>query len=138
MLKNAPETIINEVAEILNNIAETGHYPNEITEGEITALQKNPGKPKGPVDNLRPITLLSMLRKILAICIRVRVIERIDREMPPSQSEYRSARSTTEHVFATKIMAERSITSNETMHVLMLRMIKAFDNVNRSILLKDL
>ena len=38
MLKNAPETIIVEIAEILNNIAETGNYPNEITEGVITAL----------------------------------------------------------------------------------------------------
>ena len=138
MLKNAPDTIIIEIAEILNDIAETGKYPNEITEGVITALQK-PGKSKGPVENLRPITLLSMLRKILAICIRERIIERIDREIPPSQAAYRSGRSTTEHVFATKIMAERSITStNQNMHLLMLDMSKAFDTVNRSILLKDL
>ena len=138
MLKNAPETIIIEIAEILNNIAETGNYPNEITEGVITALQK-PGKSKGPVENLRAITILSMLRKILAMCIRERVIERIDREIPPSQAAYRSGRSTTEHVFATKIMAVRSITStNQNMHLLMLDMSKAFDTVNRSILLKDL
>ena len=85
------------------------------------------------MENLRPI------RKILAICIRERVIERIDREIPPSQAAYRSRRSTTEHVLATKIMAERSITStNQTMHLLMLDTSKAFDTVNRSILLKEL
>ena len=33
ILKNAPETIIIEIAKILNNIAETGNYPKEIMEG---------------------------------------------------------------------------------------------------------
>ena len=43
-------------------IARTGEHPNEINQRVITWIQK-PGKPKGPIENLRPITLLSMLRK---------------------------------------------------------------------------
>lgn len=43
-------------------IARTGEHPNEISQKVITGIQ-NPGKPKGPIENLRPITLLSMLRK---------------------------------------------------------------------------
>ena len=138
MLKHAPEIIAHEIASILNETAKTGNYPSEIVEGVITALQK-PGKQKGPIENLRAITLLSMLRKILAICIRKRIIERIDNEIPPSQASYRLGRSTTEHVFAAKIMAERSITStDQTTYLLMLDMSKAFDTVDRSILLEDL
>ena len=138
MLKQSPLNVMEKIATILNKTAEIGNPPDEITDGVITALQK-PGKKKGPVENLRPITLLSMLRKILAICMRKRIIDRIDKAIPPSQAAYRSGRSTTEHVFATKIMVEFTIASkDQTMFLLMLDMSKAFDTVNRSFLLKDL
>ena len=138
MLKNAPELVFETISKILNETARSGEHPKEITEGVITALQK-PGKPKGPIENLRPITLLSMLRKILAIRMRNRIIDRLDQEIPTSQAAYRTGRSTTEHVFATKIMAEKAITSTtEKIYLLMLDMSKAFDTVNRTILLNDL
>ena len=41
-------------------ITRTGEHPNEINQRVITGIQK-PSKPKGPIENLRPITLLSML-----------------------------------------------------------------------------
>ena len=138
MLKNAPSIIMEEIASILNETAETGNYPSEIVEGIIAAIQK-PGKKKGPPENLRPITLLSMIRKIMAICVRNRIINRIDKFIPPSQAAYRSGRSTTEHVFSTKIIAEQSISStDQTMYLLMLDMSKAFDTVNRSTLINEL
>ena len=74
----------------------------------MTAIQK-PGKTKGPVTNLR---LLSMLRNFLASCMKQKIIDRLDREVP-SQAAYRAGRSTTEYVFATKILAEKVITSKE-------------------------
>lgn len=66
----------------------------------ITAIQK-PAKPKEPVEYLRPITLLSMLRKILAICFNKLIIPKIDIEIPHSQETHRKGRSTTENIFAT-------------------------------------
>ena len=51
----------------------------------IRAIQK-PGKPKVPIENLRPTTLLSMLRKILAICLKKRIIYKLDAGIPPSQA----------------------------------------------------
>ena len=74
-----------------------------MTLGIITALQK-PGKPKGPVQNLRPIALLSMIRKALAICMKKRIVDKLDAEIPPSQTAYRAGRSTKEHVFAAKVL----------------------------------
>ena len=65
------------IANILNETAAKGEYPKELKEGILIPLQK-PGKTKGPVEHLRPVILLSILRKVLAICIIRRVGKRID------------------------------------------------------------
>ena len=69
MLKYAPDILHELLADIYNNILETGGHPPELTLGIITPIQK-PEKPKGPVQNLCPITLLSMIRKILIVCMK--------------------------------------------------------------------
>jgi len=68
LLKNSPEIVFENIAQILNNVAETGEKTIELSLGKLIPLPK-PGKPKGPVKNLRPIILLSILRKILAIIV---------------------------------------------------------------------
>ena len=138
MLKSAPDILHELLADIYNNISETGEHPPELTLGIITPLQK-PEKPKGPVQNLRPITLLSMIRKVLAVCMKKRIVDKLDAETPPSQAAYRVGRSTTEHVFTAKVLVEKAITSaNYPIHLLMLDMSKVFDTVNRSTLMQEL
>ena len=88
--------IVYEIADIYNNVAATGKHPNEITHG----------KSKGPTSNLQPIIILSVLRKILAVCVMKRINSRLDSAMPISQAAYRKNRSTTEHVFATKLIID--------------------------------
>ena len=61
LLKYGADEIRKEIAQVFHEIARTGEYPKELVQGVITSIQK-PGKPKGPISNLRPITLLSMLR----------------------------------------------------------------------------
>ena len=54
-----------------------------------------------------------------------------------SQAAYRKGRSTTEHVFAMKILCEKAITSCDySTHILLLDMTKAFDIINREHLYK--
>ena len=138
LLKYGPEILSDEIALIYNCLAETGDCPLEITQGLLCALQK-PGKTKGPLDHLRPIILLSMLRKVLAICLKDRTIDRIDSKIPPSQAAYRSGRSTTEHVFAVKVLCEKAMSSRDfTIYLRLLDMSKAFDSVNRTLLIQSL
>ena len=138
LLKIGPEIFCEEIAQIFNETASTGIFPKELILGIITALQK-PRKKKGPIENLRPITLLSVLRKILATCMMKRIGEKINKEIPISQAAYCKGRSTTEHVFACKIVAEKAATStNFEIHYLLLDMSKAFDSIIRSELVKDL
>ena len=61
-VKYGPPEIHNEIATLQNTIARTGKYPAEIKSGILTPLSK-PGKKQGPPANIRPIILLSMIRK---------------------------------------------------------------------------
>ena len=137
-LKYGSNETIKEITEILNEMAKTGKYPKEIKQGILTPLQK-PGKKQGPCANLRPIILLSMLREILAIIIRRRTSSRILTQVPNSQAEYQSGRSTLEQVLAMKILAEKAIISkNYTTHILMMDMSKAFDTIDRATIIEEL
>ena len=59
--------------------------------------------------------------------------------IPNTQAAYTEGRSTTELVFAFKILAEKAITSSEyEINLLMLDMSKAFDTIQRGYLFDDL
>ena len=138
MLKSAPDIFHELLADIYNNILETGEHPPELTLSIITPLQK-PGKSKGSVQNLRSITLLSVIRKFLVVCMKKRIVNKLDAEIPPSQAAYRTGRSTIGHVFAAKVLVEKVIPlANYPIHLLMLDMSKAFDTVNRSTVMQEL
>ena len=102
------------------------------------AIQK-PEKPKQPVENLQAITLLSMRRKVLAICLKKQIIPKINTEIPPRKAAYRKGRSITEHVFATKLPAGKTIIlENHTVYLLLLHMPKTLNTVDRTIPIKYL
>ena len=130
-LKYAPEELYTEIARLLNQIAETGEEITELILGILSPLQK-PLKTAGPLDHLRPIILLSIIRKVLTVSLIDRTWDRLKQHIPPQQSAYQGGRSTTEQVFAIKMLAEKAIISQDyTIHLLLLDMSKAFDTVNR-------
>ena len=135
-IKYAPKLVHQDIANLQNEVAETGTYPIELKHGLIIPIQK-PGKQKGKAENIRPVILLSILRKLLATCFIKRISDKIDSMIPLSQAAYRKGRSTTEHVFAMKILCEKAITScDHSTHILLLDMTKAFDTINREHLYK--
>ena len=112
VIKYAPIQVHQLIVDIYNEAATLRTYPAELNEGLLTALQKSKMK-IGKLNNLRPIILLSTLRKILAIIMTSRIKDRIEKEIPPTQAAYRSSRSTTEHVFPLKLAVERTLTSKD-------------------------
>ena len=106
--------------------------------GILTPLQK-PGKKRGPSANLWPIILLSIIRKILALCLMERILNKIMKHVPSSQSAYQQWRSTTEQVFTLKLLAEEAVTlADYNAFILLMDMSKAFDTVIRKTLLEGL
>ena len=66
--KYASTEIHNEIANIFNTLASTGEELQGLILGILRPLQK-PGKEKGPTKTSRPIISLSIIRKILTICM---------------------------------------------------------------------
>ena len=102
-------------------MAETGDLRKEV---------QKPNKAKSLPSNLRPIILLSSLHKIFVACITNRIKDRLEAEIPPLQAAYRPNRSTTKHVFTSKLIIERTIISKDIS--------KAFNSINRNELIEDL
>ena len=137
-IKHAPIEILQQIADIYNNTANTGDIPLALVHGLLYPIPK-PGKKKGPPENLRPIILLSILRKILTIALLERIWDRLATKIPKSQAAYQEGRGTAEQVLALKIMIDKAITSCEyNIFILLLDMSKAFDTVNRKTLLQEL
>lgn len=137
-VKYGPDIVHKTIADILNNIAKTGDHPKEINTGLLNPLQKS-GKKNGPCENLRPIILLSILRKILAICLLDRFIARILRQLPSSQAAYQIYRSRTEQIFTLRLLIDKALTSQDyDLYILLTDMSKAFDMVKRNLLIEDL
>ena len=138
LIKYAPIEISQQIAKIYNITAETGENIDMIKKGILHPIAK-PMKKKGPISNLRPITLLSVLRKILALIMIERCWNKMKDVIPKSQAAYQVGRSTTEQVFALKILAEKAIINeNYEIFFILLDMPKAFDTVNRGKLLSML
>ena len=140
-IKYANEKVHDHTADIFNVVAETGEHPEELKMGILTPLEK-PGKKQkigGEGDHLRPIMLLSVLRKMLTICIIQRIWDRLKLRIPHEQAAYQGERSGAEQVLAVKLLLEKAINSSDyTVFLSLFDMSKAFDTVNRQKLFEHL
>ena len=139
LLKYAPKEVHQTMADILNSSVETEDSLSLLKVGILNPLQKPPKKGMERKINVRPITLLPCIRKVFAICVIERTWQRLKGHIPKDQAAYQTGRSTTEQVFALKILAEKAITSqNFQIFVTMINMSAAFDTVSRSQLISQL
>ena len=137
LIKHGCRELYKQIASLLNATSETGDYPEEIRRGILTPLARPPKKHERV--NVRPIILLSVLRKMITITLIDRCWERMKNHIYLSQAAYQIGRSTTEQVFTIKILAEKAITSeNYDTFLLFLDMFKVFDTVNCSKLMEIL
>ena len=139
LLKHAPKELRELIAQILNQSVESDEYLETLKTGILNPLQKPPKKGMEKKINVRPIILLSVIRKVMAICVIGRTWKKLKAKIPLDQAAYQSGRSTTEQVFCLKTLAEKAIvTENYEIVFLMIDMSQAFDTVNRSELMRQL
>ena len=135
LLKATQDTVAPQLAEIFNNCFEKEvDVDLNINLGNLLLIQK-PGKPKGPIANLRPIVLLSTFRKILSLVTLGRIRNKIENYLSASQAGFRPNRSTTDIVFAHKILIARIKKYQESFTILGIDLSSAFDTIHRDKLL---
>ena len=136
LLKYGSKELSPEIAEMLNQTFET-HQPLNINNGNMITLQK-PGKPKGPVKNLRPVTLLDTIRKSLSLTVLQRIRPKVEKYLSPNQSGFRPSRSTADVVWTHKWLAAKIQKQRMKLKLTGIDMSAAFDTVDRQKLLNIL
>ena len=124
------------IANILNSTF-TNHEELDINPGVLIAIPK-PGKPKGPPNNLRAITLLNTLRKVISLITLDRIRPSIEKYLSHSQSGFRPERSTSDVVWTHRWLAAKTVTENINIKITGVDMSAAFDTIDRDILLQIL
>ena len=138
LVKYGPSSLNNEIACILNHMFEHNEYVN-VGEGLMVPIRK-PKKPKGPIKNplkdLRPVTLLPIIRKVLSNITLARIQPQVEKYLSPAQAAYRPNRSTADIVWTHKFLIARTqLYQNETIYVVGIDMSSAFDTIYRNKLL---
>lgn len=124
------------IATVLNRGFELGSLDAAIVEGKLVFFQK-PGKKKGPRDSLRPITILTVLRKVLAtVGLRRSMRTPLRNYLPLTQHAFLAGRSTADVVWTHRV------TSNVVLNALLfiywllsIDLSAAFDSPQRSLIL---
>ena len=131
LLKYSDPIVFDVYAKAINESLSTNSYINSIGEGIITPLQK-PGKPKGPVTSLRPLTLLNGSRKILTIITLQRIERVIDDYTKSWQCGYKRGRSCGDLIWAQRMLSAVVLRKEWSFCKLGIDMSRAFDTVKRS------
>ena len=109
----------------------------DIGSGKLILLNK-PNKKKGPIENLRPIVLLSTFRKVLSLITLHRIRPKVEEFLSSSQSGFRKDRSTSDIVWAHRWLKGRTEKYKEEFSILGIDMSSAFDTICRTKLLSVL
>ena len=107
------------------------HLACTVSAGTLMPLNK-PNKTKGPCANLRPITLLNTIRKLISVAVLSRSSVQVSKFLGANQSGFRAGRSTADVVWALRWLAVKAMRYNWECHVLGIDMSKAFDTIDRS------
>ena len=136
LLKSTADLIAPAIAAIFNDAFEH-HESLVIGKGVLILLQKS-GKPVGPLTSVRPIVLLSALRKTLSLVVLSRIATKVDNFLSPSQSGFRRRRSTADVVFGYRWLCDKAQRQRVTVELLCIDLSRAFDSIRRDKLLEVL
>lgn len=127
MLKAGGETLRKALLTLLNKCLEEGKIPDSWKNAEVILLFK-----KGDctnLENFRPISLLSILYKLLTKIITNRLSNKFDFYQPVEQAGFRKGYSTTDHIQAVRTLIEKCTEYNIPLHMAFVDYQKAFDSI---------
>ena len=96
------------IANLLNVAVEGKIHLNDIGDGTLIPLQK-PGKPRGPLSNLRPVVLLNGIRKLLSLILLKRFSPYANSYIPATQAGFRKGHSCADIFFAKRLICSMAL-----------------------------
>ena len=141
MVKILDEDNLSRVLEVFNLSWSTGTSPTCWRTGVIVPIHKS-GKPKKEMESYRPVTLLSVLSKMLErlICTRLRFLLESKGLLAHEQAGFRKSKSTMDPLLSLTDKIQRGFQQNGSGDVTMavfLDLSRAFDRVDHQVLLAE-
>ena len=133
LFKCSADLLAQAIADIFNDALEH-HEPLGLGKGVLILMQK-PSKPKGPLTSVRPIVLLTTLRKTLSLVVLSRIAPKVDEYLSPSQSGFRRGRSTADVLFGYRWLCAKAQRQRVSIELLGIDLSRAFDIIRRDKLL---
>ena len=123
--------VVNQDLRNINGLApDEGAVPQDMRDAKIVTLYKNKGE-RSDCNNYRGISLLSIVGKVFARVILVRLPKLAERVYPESQCGFRAERSTIDMVFSLRQLQEKSREQQMPLYIAFIDLTKAFDLVSR-------
>lgn len=136
MVKNMGRKGVELLLKIYNRVWRDVTLPNDWRKALIMPIYKKGDR--RDCSNYRGITLLSTVMKIFEGIIDRRIRTALADTLDDAQSGFRSGRSTQDHVFSIKQIAQKALQERKKVFLAFLDLEKAFDKVQTEILWKVL
>ena len=138
MLRNTGKVAREVILDFLNNVMAGGVNPDQWKVGKVVLVLKR--QPSTYAKNYRPITLISVLSKVLSSILAVRVSEAVEESgiCGDTQNGFRKHRGCADNLLILNTMLELTKKRSKHANLLFLDFAEAYDRVDRKILFQKL
>ena len=137
LIKHCKTTLLLPLHEVLCQCWQEGVLPQGMRDSKIITLYRNKGE-GSDCNNYRGNFLLSIVGKVFARVILIRLQKLAERIYPESQCGFRAERSTIDMVFSLRQLQEKCREQHMPLYIALIDLTKAFDLVSRDGLFKVL
>ena len=131
LIKHCKTTLLLPLHEVICQWCwQEGYVPHDTRDTKIITLYKNKGE-RNDCNNYRGISLLSIVGKVFARVILMRLQKLAERIYPESQCCFRAGRSTIDMIFSLRQLQEKCREQHMPLYVAFIDLTKAFDLVSR-------
>ena len=136
VLRECSYAIAPSLCSLFNHSLHTGTVPSEWKSADVSPIHKKDKKELAI--NYRPISLLSIISKVLERCVCNRFYEHIRDSINEAQHGFLHGRSCATQLLSTLHRIGQLLDKNTQTDILFLDFAKAFDSVDHAILLRKL
>lgn len=138
ILKHIAHFITTPLKHIVNLSFNSGSFPNQLKHATVIPIYKSGDKTN--IENYRPISLLSVLSKIIEKIVKSRLISHLETQkiLSPNQFGFQKKISTESAILDLTENITNSLNDGDSCLAIFLDLAKAFDTVSHPILLERL